>query len=131
MDEQARGPVGRLIDSASACLATLLTIGRTRLELLTVELQLEVRRLVELALLAFIAVCASSVALVMAGISIIAVFWDDHRVLTASLVAGAYLAAALTAVVVLRAKIRRKPPMLQGTLAELARDSEHLKRRIP
>jgi len=129
MDEQARGPVGRFIDSASACLATILDIGRTRLELLTVELQLELRRIAELAVWSFIVVCASSVALVMAGIAIIAVFWDEHRVLAASLVAGVYLATALAAAVVLRAKLRRKAPMLQGTLAELARDSERLGRR--
>lgn len=128
MDEQARGPIARLIDSASAFLATILAIGRSRLELFTVELQLEVRRVAELALWAFIAVSAASVACVMAGVAIIVTFWDDHRVLAALLVAAVYFATALTAVIILRGKLRRKPPMLQGTLAELGRDSERLDR---
>ncbi|CAG0944888.1 hypothetical protein GPROT2_02901 [Gammaproteobacteria bacterium] len=128
MDEQARGPIARFIGSVSAFLATILTIGRTRLELFTVELQLEVRRLAELALWAFIAVCAASVAFVMAGVAIIVTFWDDNRELAAFLVAAVYFATALAAVIILRAKLRRKPPMLHGTLAELARDSERLDR---
>lgn len=126
MEEQETGPIGRFMDSVSALLATLLTIGRTRLELLTVELQLEVRRIAAIILWAVIAACASAMALMLAGLAVIVVFWDSHRVLAAIGVSAAFLATALTAVLVLRARIREKPPLLQGTLAELARDAERL-----
>ena len=54
MDESAgrgsqQGPIGRLLRSASELLATVLAIGRTRLELLSVELQLELRRVAVIA----------------------------------------------------------------------------------
>lgn len=126
MDERARGPLGRFMGSLSTLLATVLGIGRTRLELFAVEVQLELRRLAGLLLWGFIAACASFMALLAGGLFIIIAFWDSHRVLAAGLVAGVYVAGALIAVLVLRAKIRSKPPMFQGTLAELARDSERL-----
>ena len=129
MAEQETGPIGRLIGSLSALLASLLAIGRTRLELFSVELQLELQRLAALALWALVALCASVIAAVLLGLSISIVFWDSHRILAALLVTGAFLLAAVLAVLVLRARIRSKPPILAGTLAELARDLERLGRK--
>ena len=129
MAEQETGPIGRLIGSLSALLASLLAIGRTRLELFSVELQLELQRLAALALWALVALCASVIAAVLLGLSIIIVFWDSHRILAALLVTGAFLLAAVLAVLVRRARIRSKPPILAGTLAELARDLERLGRK--
>ena len=126
MDDLRRGPIGRLVASLSRLLATILTIGRSRLELLTVELQLEVQRIAELALWAFVAVFASGVALLLSGIAVILVFWDTNRLLAAALVTGIFLAAALISIFVLLRKLRARPRMLDGTLAELTRDIERL-----
>jgi len=120
------GPVSRLLGSVSNLLTTLLTIGRTRLELLSVELQLEVRRVTTLLVLAFIALFATGVGLLVAGLAIILVFWDTHRVLAALLVTGFFIGIALVAMLVLAHRIRNKPRFLEHTLAELDADSRHV-----
>lgn len=125
----APGPLGRLIGSAGDLLAGLITIGRTRLELLTVELQLELRRIAELLVLAFVALMAGGIGLLMGGLSIIFAFWDTHRLLAAGLVTATFLALAAVAALLLARRVRDRPRALEGTLAELARDAEQLRGR--
>lgn len=123
------GPIRRLLASAGNLLATLLSIGRTRLELLTVEVQLEIRRTAELAVWLVIAIQAAMVGLIMAAFWVVIAFWDTHRLLAAGMVTAAFLGIAFVATLVLARKVRVKPPFLGGTLAELARDSERLRER--
>lgn len=125
--DAAPGPVGRALDSARNLLATLLALGRTRLELLTVELQLEVRRSVEVAAWLLIAIQAAMIGLIMIAFLLIVIFWDEHRVLVASLVTGGFLLVACVAGLTVAGKLRRKPRMLAGTLAELSADAERLR----
>ena len=121
------GPIRRLLASTGNLLATVLSIGRTRLELLTVEVQLEIRRTAELAIWLMVAVQAAWVGLIMAAFWVIVFFWDTHRLLAAGLVTAAFLTLALGAALVLIGKIRSKPPFLEATLAELDRDSRRLR----
>ncbi|MCK6370957.1 MAG: phage holin family protein [Gammaproteobacteria bacterium] len=131
MDEGAGAPVkaslSQLLNSARHALASLLDLGRTRLELLSVELQLDLRRLAGLLLLAVVAVLAAVVALVMAGITLIIVYWDSHRVLAAGLVTAGFIAIAAIAGLVLAWRLRRQAHPLEGTLSELARDIDKLR----
>lgn len=121
------GPIRRLFGSATNLLATILALGRTRLELLSVEVQLEIRRVAELAVWLLVALHATILALVMLALWVIALFWDSHRLLAVGAVAGFFLVTAVVAALVLAYKIRVKPPLLHGTLSELARDSERLR----
>jgi uncharacterized membrane protein YqjE len=57
---------------------------------------------------------------------IIFIFWHTHRVVASLSVTGAFFAIALAAGLVLRAKVRSKPRLLEATLAELAKDREQL-----
>jgi uncharacterized membrane protein YqjE len=131
MDEGAGAPVkaslSQLLNSARHALASLLDLGRTRLELLSVELQLDLRRLAGLLLLAVVAVLAAVVALVMAGITLIIVYWDSHRVLAAGLVTAGFIAIAAIAGLVLAWRLRSQARPLEGTLSELARDIDKLR----
>lgn len=101
-------------------------MGRTRLELLSVELQLEWRRTLGLAVWAAVAVLAGGIGLLLAAVTVIVVFWDSHRVLAAVLVTAAFLGLAIAASAVIAYRLRTRPPLLEGTLAELARDQEQL-----
>jgi uncharacterized membrane protein YqjE len=123
------GPIGRVLESARHLLATLLTIGRTRLELLTVEVQLEIRRTAELVVWLLVAVQSAMIGLIMAAFLLIVVFWDTHRLLAACLVTAGFFALALGSALTLITKARRKPPFLAGTLAELGEDSARLRER--
>lgn len=125
--QSARGPIRRLFGSAANALATILALGRTRLELLTIEVQLEIRRVAEIAVWLMIALHAAILALVMLGFWIIVLFWDSHRLFVTGIVAGCFALVALFASLMLARRIRVKPPMLQGTLSELERDAKRLR----
>lgn len=123
------GPIGRVLDSARHLLATALAIGRNRLELLTVEVQLEIRRTAELVVWLIVAVQSAMIGLIMAAFLLVILFWDTHRLLVACLVTAGFFALALASTLILIGKARRKPPFLAGTLAELGEDTARLLER--
>lgn len=125
--EDEAGPAGRLAGSVRGLLTTLLAIGRTRLELLTVEAQLEIRRLAGVLILGVITVYAIGSALLMAGLAVVLAYWDSHRVLAAVLVACGFLAIAAGTGFLAARRLRAAPRFLEGTFAELARDAEQLR----
>ena len=126
-----RGPLRQLIGSLSGLLATVIGIGRTRLELLTVEIREELHRTAELVIWGTVAALASAGAVLFAGFGIIFAFWDTHRVLATVLVIASYALLAIVAVRVIQSRLRSRPPFLQGTLGELARDEDELRGRGP
>lgn len=125
------GPLRQLIGSVSGLLATAIGIGRTRLELLSVDLREELHRTAGLVIWAAVAVLAAAGGVLFAGLAIIFAFWDTHRILAAGLVTAAYFGLAATAGLVIRSRLRTRPPFLQATIAELARDEIHLRERLP
>jgi uncharacterized membrane protein YqjE len=120
------GPVSGLFKSLANLVATIVAIAQTRLELLTTDLQEEMHRVAGILVWTLIAVLAAGIGLFTAALAVIFVFWDTHRVLAAVLVTSAFFVLAIGAGVVLQVKVRTKPRMLDATLAELAKDREHL-----
>lgn len=127
----ARGPVSRLAGSLRAMLATVVGVGRTRLELLTVELQLEVRRATSVLLLGAVVLACAAAGFLMVGLAVILAFWDTHRLLAALLVATAYFGVAAICVALIWRRLQAGPRPFEGTLSELARDVEQLRDRGP
>jgi uncharacterized membrane protein YqjE len=125
--EQA-GPASRLLQSARQLLASVITIAQTRVELLTTELREEIQRVAQVMLWAFIALFTAGVGLFLAALVTIFIFWDTHRVLVSILVTACFFAIAAIAALILIAKLRDKPRLLQGTLTELAKDRDELQR---
>lgn len=125
-----RGPVSGLFKSLTNVVATVVAIVQTRLELLTTELQEEVHRVGHLLVWTLIALLSAGMGLFMGALAIIFVFWDTHRLLATVLVTVAFFSLALIAALVLRVKISSKPPMLNATLAELAKDRDQLRSRL-
>jgi uncharacterized membrane protein YqjE len=123
-------PVAGLFHSLNNLLATFLAIVHTRLELLTTELQEEVRQVGAILLWAFVAAFAAMMGLFLGALAVIFVFWDTHR-LTASLAMIAlFVGVAVVSGLVLRHKLTTKPPLLDDTLAELAKDRDQLRARL-
>jgi uncharacterized membrane protein YqjE len=127
--EPARGPIAGLFASLARLLATAIGIAQTRLELLTTELQEEVHRVAEIMVYAVIALLAAGVGLFLLALVIIFAFWDTHRIVASIAVTSAVFLIAIVAALVLLAKVRGKPPMLDGTLAELKKDRATLMRK--
>lgn len=123
-------PVAGLFQSMNNFLATLVAIVHTRLELLTTELQEEVRQVGAILLWAFIAAFAAMMGLFLGALAVIFVFWDTHRLAASLAMIGLFVAVAVVAGLILRHKLTTKPPMLDDTLAELAKDRDQLRARM-
>ena len=121
---------GGLFHSLSTFVGTMISVAHTRLQLLTTELQEEVQRAAELLVWAFIALFAAMLALFLGALTVIFVFWDTHRLLAALLMTAALLGIAALAALVLRAKLKSRPALLDETLAELAKDRDRLRQRL-
>jgi len=125
-EQPARGPISGLFRSLAHLLATAIGIAQTRLELLSTELQEEVHRVAEIMLWATVALLAAGIGLFLLALVVIFVFWDTHRVLASIAVTSVFFLIAAVAGLVLRSKVRSKPPLLDATLAELKRDRASL-----
>lgn len=120
------GPIRGLFRSLSQLLATAIGIAQTRIELLSTELQEEVHRVAEIMVWTLVVLLAAGIGLFLLALVVIFVFWDTHRVIAAVSVTGVFVAIALIGGLVLRSKIKGKPPLLDATLAELAKDRASL-----
>jgi uncharacterized membrane protein YqjE len=127
--EPVRGPIAGLFHSLAKLLATAIGIAQTRLELLTTELQEEVHRVAEILIYAAVALLSAGVGLFLLALVVIFVFWDTHRIAASIAVTGTFFLIAVVAALVLRAKVRAKPAMLNATLAELKKDRASLMSR--
>lgn len=128
-DDVEPGPIRGLFQSVAGMFATVVAIAQTRLELLTTELQEEIHRVSEILVWTLIALLSAGIGLFLFALVIIFIFWDTHRVLASVGVTVAFFVLAGVAGLVLRAKVRGKPRMLDATLAELAKDRESLTAR--
>jgi uncharacterized membrane protein YqjE len=98
--------------------------------LLRTELQEEVHHTAKLALWAFIAAFAGLMALFLGALAVIFVFWDSHRVLASVLMVALFALIAIGAAMTVQHKLKTKPPMLDATLAEIAKDRDQLRARL-
>jgi uncharacterized membrane protein YqjE len=123
-----RAQAGGLIDSIKAIARTSVEIVHSRLELLVTELGEEQSRLIELALVAALALLAVFLGAVFAAFLVVAAFWDTpYRLWATGAIAAALIVvgAVLWTVFLKRAKAKGKA--FAATLHELATDIEHLR----
>ena len=127
--ERGRGPVGSLLTSIAQMLATAIGFAQTRLELLTTELQEEIHRVAEIMVYTVVTLLAAGIGLFLLALVVIFAFWDTHRLAASIAVTASVFLVAVVAGLVLRAKVRAKPPMLDATIAELKKDRAALMSR--
>ncbi len=94
----------------------------TRAELALLELREEGERRKELLVLALCGALFLALALLLAALFVVVVFWDTHRLAALGAVTLAYLAIAVGAFATLRRRANRAPPAFEATLAELKAD---------
>ncbi len=129
MTQQAGGEGGRpgLFASVKNTLATLLTIGRTRLELLVVELEEEKLRLMSLWSKAIAAAFLLAVGVIMAVFCLAVVFWE-HRVVVFGAFAVLFIGGALLLIGSLRRQAAVPSKLFRNSLNELETDVALLRR---
>jgi uncharacterized membrane protein YqjE len=122
-------PALGLFDSGKAMLATLVAIAHNRLELLSTELQEEIARVALMLMWGAIGLFFVFLGITFLALVILIAFWDDHRLLTAALLAVLFTILALLAGNAAWRQIVAKPRPFDASLTELAKDEAHLRSR--
>ena len=124
------GAATGLFHSLRSFAATLVAVAHTRLELLTTELQEEVQRAAGLVIWSFVAMLSAIIFLFFAGLTVVFVYWDTHRVVAAVAVTSTFAVFAIAAVIMLVIKFNSRPRFLDATLTELGKDAAALKEKL-
>ena len=112
-----------------ALAATLLAIGRTRLELLSTEIEEERLRISALLVWTLVALFCAALGVALATLFVVVFFWDTHRLLALGTLTLLFLFVAALACAVVIGKAKAKPRPFAASLAELSKDCEQLSSR--
>ncbi|HET6619501.1 MAG TPA: phage holin family protein [Dongiaceae bacterium] len=115
-----------IVRSARRMLAILVSMARTRLNLLAIEIMQEKSRLWLLLILTALAMLFAFMALLTLSLFVVVAFWDANRLLAIGCLFAFYVAAVVVTLVVLRQKSKIGSNLFAGTLGELAKDSAAL-----
>jgi uncharacterized membrane protein YqjE len=107
-------------------LLTIVSLAQTRLELATVEIEEEARRLTGVVLWAVAGILSAGFGVLLLALTIVIAFWDGHRLLASVLVTLVFFAVAAVAGLTVRRRLRERPRLLAATIGELKRDARAL-----
>ena len=125
MSEAPRAAPGGWFDTLTALAASLLGMARTRLELLSADV--DEARAQWTACLAWLLVALFCLGMSVAlWVALIVLAFESHRLLALGLLAGLFLLLGLASGVTLRYRVRRRPKLFAASLAELSRDRQQL-----
>lgn len=129
MSAQPKSSRPGLLDSLATLASTLLGIARTRLELLSTDLEAGRAQLFALLAWSLAAWFCLGIGVLLATVLLLLAFWDSQRLLVLALLSGSYLVAGMALLGYVRHKARTGPRWFAASLAELDRDRQHLGRR--
>lgn len=108
--------------------ASLMTLGRIRLELFAIEAQEEKERIASLLLWAVLAALLAGFGLLMVILLVTVALWDSHRLLALGGGTVVLVAAAVVAVLKVKALIDQPASLFQSSIGELKADADALRR---
>lgn len=106
--------------------ATIVALVHTRLELLTTEFEEELQRGVIILAWTMLALFFGALSVLMLAVTLLVIFWDEHRILVAALITAAFIAITAVMAAVARARVAAKPRFLAASIEELKRDRAYL-----
>jgi uncharacterized membrane protein YqjE len=115
-----------LLDSLRRAAASLIEIVRTRLELAVTEIEEQKLRAAQIVALSVAALFFAALAIIFGTLAVVMAYWDRNPVAVLGGFAALYLALAIVAGAMWRARAKARPRLFAATLAELARDGEEL-----
>ena len=130
MSAGSGGKAGRegLYVALKSLIATSLAIGKTRAELLVVEVEEEKLRLMTLGAKAVAAAFFIAVGLVM-GVILVAILFEEQRMLVFAGATAFFLGGGLLFFVSLRRQMAQPSKLFRASLAEIEDDMALLRRR--
>jgi uncharacterized membrane protein YqjE len=115
-----------LMGSVKRLVSTLTSIVSTRLELLANELQEERLRLTQMLIFALFALFCFGIGILLLTVFIVVLFWDDGRLAVLGGLCILFFVLSTLMAMLSRNKAQSKSKLFSASLAELARDREHL-----
>jgi uncharacterized membrane protein YqjE len=118
------GLLGALRDAADGLLRT----AHDRFELFTLELHEEKYRLIQIFLWISAVVFSGMMAMLLASVTLVYVFWETARLPVLAGLTAFYAAGCLTVVLLFRSYLGRQRKPFAATLGELEEDRECIRR---
>jgi uncharacterized membrane protein YqjE len=120
-----------VIDSIRLFLASWIAVIRTRVDILSLEIEEQREWIEQLVLLAVASLFCISLGLILLTMLIVVAFWETHRLWVLGAFSFLYLAGGVALWLSLRGKMKSKPRMFASTASELEKDFAALNPRAP
>lgn len=117
-----------LLSSIKNLVATGASIAKTRLELLSVDVQIARVQFLRSFVMIVSALFFLFFGLLMLALLIVIYNWESDRLMALSLLAGAFLSIGMILAALVIQSLRTMPKLFEASIAELAKDAEALNR---
>jgi uncharacterized membrane protein YqjE len=117
-----------LLSSIKNLAATGASIVQTRLELLSVDVQIARSKFLQSLVMIVSALFFLFFGLVMLALLIVIYSWESDRILALSLLTGAFISIGVILAALVIQSLRTMPKLFEASIAELAKDAEELNR---
>ena len=115
-----------LLSSIKSLVSTGASIAQTRLELISVDVQIARTKLISLLVMVVSALFFLFFGLVMLALFIVIYSWESDRMMALGLLTGAFLSIGLILTLLIMQSLRTMPKLFEASIAELAKDREAL-----
>jgi uncharacterized membrane protein YqjE len=115
-----------LLSSIKGLASTGASIAQTRLELLSVDVQIARTKFISLLVMIIGALFFLFFGLVMLALFIVIYSWETDRMLALGLLTGAFISIGLILVALITQVLRTMPRLFEASITELAKDREAL-----
>jgi uncharacterized membrane protein YqjE len=117
-----------LLSSIKNLVATGASIAKTRLELLSVDVQIARSQFLRSFVMIVSALFFLFFGLLMLALLIVIYNWESDRLMALSLLAGAFLSIGMILAALVIQSLRTMPKLFEASITELAKDAEELNR---
>jgi uncharacterized membrane protein YqjE len=115
-----------LLSSIKGLASTGASIAQTRLELLSVDVQIARSKFISLLVMIVSALFFLFFGLVMFALFILIYSWETDRMMALGLLTGAFLSIGLILAMLIAQSLRTMPRLFEASITELAKDREAL-----
>lgn len=115
-----------LLSSIKSLAATGASIAQTRLELLSLDVQIARSKFISLLVMIIGALFFLFFGLVMLALLIVIYSWETDRMLALGLLTGAFLSVGLILTLLISQSLRKMPRLFEASITEFAKDRDAL-----
>lgn len=115
-----------LLSSIKNLVTTGASIAQTRLELISLDVQIARTQFISLLVMIVSALFFLFFGLVMLALLIVIYSWESDRMMALGLLTSAFLLIGLTLALLIMQSLRTMPKLFEASIAELAKDREAL-----